>query len=155
MFDPVQTLIVNTLRANEKIIMDGQYDVDGGETFRVSFVAKSPAPNNQADIDLSAVFAAFPEGFAIQRIADLTHTMVRLPVTIGGHSEECRGTFLLTVTKANWLKGTDGPVGAHGVEDVASDMSIEDVVARYSKLPEHKRKQFITSAKLLLKGLAL
>lgn len=155
MFDPVQTLIVNTLRANAKIIMDGQYDVDGGETFRISFVAKSPAPNNQADIDLSAVFAAFPEGFAIQRIADLTHTMVRLPVTVGGHSEECRGTFLLTVTKANWQKGTDGPVGAHGVEDVASDMSIEDVVARYSKLPEHKRKQFITSAKLLLKGLAL
>lgn len=162
MFDPIQTLVVNTLRANEKIIMDGQYDVNGGETFRVSFIAKSPAPNNQADIDLTEVFASFPEGFAVQRIADLSHTMVRLPVTIGGHKEECRGTFLLTVTKANWQQGDDGVSGKEGryaeddnvVED-ENDLGLADIIARYNKLPELKKKQFTASARLLLKGLAL
>lgn len=149
MFDPIQTLVVNTLRANEKIIMDGQYDVDSGETFRVSFVAKCPAPNNQADIDLSDVFAAFPDGFAVQRIANLSHTMVRLPVSIGGYKEECRGTFMLTVTKANWQKGTEGTQGEGSV------LSIEDIVAEYSKLPEHQRKQFLNAATSFLSGLAL
>ena len=162
MFDPIQTVVVNTLRANEKIIMDGQYDVNGGETFRVSFVVKSPAPGNQADIDLSAVFESFPEGFAVQRIADLSHTMVRLPVSIGGHKEECRGTFLLTVTKANWQQGDNGVSGQEGryveddnvVED-ENDLGLSDIIDRYNKLPELKKKQFTAAARLLLKGLAL
>lgn len=159
MFDPIQTVVINTLRATEKIIMDGQYDVNGGETFRVSFVVKSPAPGNQADIDLSAVFASFPDGFAVQRIADLSHTMVRLPVSIGGHKEECRGTFLLTATKANWLQGDSGVSGQEGQDDNViedeNDLGLSDIIARYNKLPELKKKQFTASARLLLKGLAL
>lgn len=156
--DPIFKLITDTLRANDKIIMDGQYDVDGGETFRVSFVAKSPAPNNQADIDLSAVFASFPEGFAVQRIANLNHTMVRLPVALGEQREECRGTFVLTVTKANWLKGQDGhqdDPGKPGTQGPAGELSIDDILEKYRKLPENKQRQFVNAAKLLLKGLAL
>lgn len=164
MFDPLNTLIVNTLRAHPKIIMDGQYDVDGGVTFLVSFVAKSPAPNNQADIDLTVAFDAFPDGFAVQRIADLNHTIVRNPVGIDGRStEEVRGTFRLTATKANWQKGDDGVAGREGhyvdseenvVED-ENDLGLADIIARYNKLPELKKKQFTASARLLLKGLAL
>ncbi|WAK44300.1 hypothetical protein [Erwinia phage vB_Ea_2910A] len=163
MFDPLHTLIVNTLRANPKIIMDGQYDVDGGETFIVSFVAKSPAPNNQADIDLTAVFDAFPDGFAVQRIADLNHTVVRIPTAVPGRiKEEFRGTFRLTVTKANWQKGDDGVAGQEGhyvddenVVDDENDLGLADILDRYSKLPELKKKQFTAAARLLLKGLAL
>ncbi|QZE58385.1 hypothetical protein pEaSNUABM40_00169 [Erwinia phage pEa_SNUABM_40] len=163
MFDPVQTVIVNTLRANEKVLMDGQYDVNGGETFRVNFVLKSPAPGNKADIDLSTVFASYPDGFAVQRIADLNHTMVRLPVTIGGHKEECRGSFLLTVTKANWQKGDTGVAGQEGryvddeenVVDDENDIGLADIIDRYNKLPDLKKKQFTAAARLLLKGLAL
>lgn len=151
MFDPLNTLIVNTLRANPKIIMDGQYDVDGGETFIVSFVAKSPAPNNQANIDLTAVFDAFPDGFAVQRIADLNHTVVRLPTAVTGRiKEEIHGTFRLTATKANWQKGDD-----ENVVDDENDLSLADIIDRYSKLPELKKKQFTAAARLLLKGLAL
>ena len=163
MFDPLNTLIVNTLRANPKILMEGQYDVDGGETFIVSFVAKSPAPNNQADIDLTSVFDAFPDGFAVQRIADLNHTVVRVPVDVTGRiNEEVRGTFRLTVTKANWQKGDDGAAGQEGhyvddenVVDDENDLGLADIIARYNKLPELKKKQFTASARLLLKGLAL
>lgn len=160
MFDPLHTLIVNTLRANPKIIMDGQYDVDGGETFIVSFVAKSPAPNNQANIDLTAVFDAFPDGFAVQRIADLNHTVVRLPTAVTGRiKEEIHGTFRLTATKANWQKGDDGVAGQkdddENVVDDENDLSLADIIDRYSKLPELKKKQFTAAARLLLKGLAL
>ncbi|QZE57376.1 hypothetical protein MPK71_gp167 [Erwinia phage pEa_SNUABM_1] len=164
MFDPLYTLIVNTLRANEKIIFDGQYDVEGGETFSVPFVAKSPAPDNKADVELSEVFAQFPDGFAVQRIANLEHTKVRKPVGLSTRfTEEYQGTFLLTVTKANWQKGDDGVSGQEGryvddeenvVED-ENDLGLADIIARYNKLPELKKKQFTASARLLLKGLAL
>lgn len=153
MFDPLYQLIANTLRANPKVIFDGQYDVDGGQTFTVSFTAKHPAPNNQADLDLSEVFAAFPYGFAIQRLANINHTTVRLPVS--GHdrvTEEQRGSFLLTVTKANWVKGLDGePV----VSDCADEDSLDDILQRYRKLPEAKQKIFIKFARTFLKGVAL
>lgn len=165
MFDPLYTLIVNTLRANEKILFDGQYDVEGGETFSVPFVAKAPAPDNKADVDLSEVFAQFPDGFAVQRIANLEQTKVRTPVGGPGNrfTEEYRGTFLLTVTKANWQKGDDGVAGQEGhyvdddenvVED-ENDIGLADILDRYSKLPELKKKQFTAAARLLLKGLAL
>lgn len=163
MFDPLHTLIVNTLRANPKIIMDGQYGVEGGETFIVSFVAKAPAPNNQADIDLTSVFGAFPDGFAVQRVADLNHTVVRNPVDVSGRStEQVQGTFRLTVTKANWQKGDDGATGKEGcyaddenvVED-ENDLGLADIIDLYSKLPDLKKKQFTAAARLLLKGLAL
>lgn len=163
MFDPLNTLIVNTLRANPKILMDGQYDVDGGETFLVSFVAKAPAPNNQADIDLTAAFDAFPDGFAVQRIDGLNHTVVRMPVDVHGrNTEEVRGTFRLTVTKANWQKGDNGVAGQEGnyvddenvVED-ENDIGLADIIDRYSKLPDLKKKQFTAAARLLLKGLSL
>ena len=153
MFAPLYQLIANTLRANPKVIFDGQYDVDGGQTFTVSFTAKKPAPNNQADLDLSAVFEAFPDGFAIQRLANINHTTVRLPVV--GHdrvTEEQRGSFLLTVTKANWVKGLDGePV----VGDCADEDSLDDIIQRYRKLPEAKQKIFIKFARTFLKGVAL
>ena len=157
MFDPLNTLIVNTLRANPKIIMDGQYDVDGGETFLVSFVAKSPAPNNQADIDLTAAFDAFPDGFAVQRIDGLNHTVVRQPVSAHGrNTEEIHGTFRLTVTKANWQKGDDGVAGQEGnYVDDENVIGLADIIDRYNKLPDLKKKQFTAAARLLLKGLAL
>ncbi|UAW96658.1 hypothetical protein pEaSNUABM22_00171 [Erwinia phage pEa_SNUABM_22] len=153
MFDPLHTLICNTLRANKKIIFDGQYDVDGGITFRVSFTAKNPAPNNEADIDLTEVFAQFPDGVAIQRIADIEHTKVRVPVGGPGErvADEVRGTFLLTVTKANWHKGE---VGVVSPVDLTEDDSLEDIIQRYRKLPEAKQKIFIKFARTFLKGVA-
>lgn len=155
MFDPLYQLIANTLRANPKVIFDGQYDVDGGQTFTISFTAKKPAPNNQADLDLSAVFEAFPDGFAIQRLANINHTAVRVPVV--GHNrvtEEIHGSFLLTVTKANWVKGLDGePVVKQS--DCADDDSLDDIIQRYRKLPEAKQKIFIKFARTFLKGVAL
>jgi len=154
--DPIFKLITDTLRANDKIIYDGQYDVEGGETFRVTFVAKSPAPDNKADIDLSEVFAQFPDGIAIQRIANIEHTKVRNPVGGPGGRivEEYRGTFLLTVTKANWMKGELGTIESVHLS-TGEDASLEDILQRYRKLPQNKQRQFLTSARLLLKGLAL
>lgn len=157
MFDPLYNVLISTLRSNDKIIFDGQYDVGGGEHFRVNFHLKSPAPGNKAEIDLSPIFESYPDGFAVQRISDIDHTAVRMPVDISGKQrEEIRGTFLLVVTKANWNKGTDGVSGS-GENAVAdeNDLSLTEIIDRYSKLPEHKRKQFVTAAKLLLKGLAL
>lgn len=153
--DMISKLIADTLRANPKIIFDGQYDVEGGETFRVSFVAKAPAPDNKADIDLSAVFEQFPDGVAIQRIADIDHTKVRNPTGLGGSRvmDEYRGTFLLTVTKANWQKGEIGTI-----DDIHLSMdedSLEDIIQRYRKLPEAKQKIFIKFARTFLKGVAL
>lgn len=156
MFDPLYQLIANTLRANPKVIFDGQYDVDGGQTFTISFTAKKPAPNNQADLDLSAVFEAFPDGFAIQRLANINHTAVRVPVA--GHNrvtEEIHGSFLLTVTKANWVKGLDGGPVVVKQSDCADEDSLDDIIQRYRKLPEAKQKIFIKFARTFLKGVAL
>lgn len=156
MFDPLYQLIANTLRANPKVIFDGQYDVDGGQTFTISFTAKKPAPNNQADLDLSAVFEAFPDGFAIQRLANINHTAVRVPVV--GHNrvtEEIHGSFLLTVTKANWVKGLDGEPVVVKQSDCADEDSLDDIIQRYRKLPEAKQKIFIKFARTFLKGVAL
>lgn len=153
MFDPVYVPIVNTLRANPKIIFDGQYDIEGGQTFRVNFTAKMPAPGNQADIDLSEVFESFPDGIAVQRIADITHTKIRLPV--GGERsrpiEEVRGDFLLTVTKANWLRGNLGKIDV----SVTIEPSIQDVVTQFNNLSEQGQSQFLSAARLLLKGLSI
>lgn len=156
MFDPLYQLIANTLRANPKVIFDGQYDVDGGQTFTISFTAKKPAPNNQADLDLSAVFEAFPDGFAIQRLANINHTAVRVPVA--GHNrvtEEIHGSFLLTVTKANWVKGLDGEPVVVKQSDCTDEDSLDDIIQRYRKLPEAKQKIFIKFARTFLKGVAL
>lgn len=153
--DPIFKLITDTLRAHDNIIFDGQYDVEGGESFRVQFVAKSPAPDNKADIDLSSVFTQFPDGFAVQRIADIDYTKVRNPVGgAGGRSmEEYRGTFLLTVTKANWQKGEVGTI--EGVHLTTDEDSLEDIIQRCRKLPEAKQKIFIKFARTFLKGIAL
>lgn len=153
--DPIFKLINDTLRAHDNIIFDGQYDIEGGEVFRVQFVAKSPAPDNKADIDLSAVFAQFPDGFAVQRIADIDHTKVRNPVGGPGNRsvDEHRGTFLLTVTKANWLKGEVGTV--ESIHLTTDEDSLEDIIRRYRKLPEAKQKIFIKFARTFLKGVAL
>ncbi|AWY08440.1 hypothetical protein HOT49_gp168 [Erwinia phage vB_EamM_Alexandra] len=155
--DPIFKLITDTLRAHDNIIFDGQYDVEGGETFRVQFVAKSPAPDNKADIDLSAVFAQFPDGFAVQRVADIDHTKVRSPVGGPGNRavDEHRGTFLLTVTKANWQAGEEGVVGSDPEANPVEDDSLEDIIQRYRKLPEAKQKIFIKFARTFLKGVAL
>lgn len=156
MFDPLYQLIANTLRANPKVIFDGQYDVDGGQTFTISFTAKKPAPNNQADLDLNAVFEAFPDGFAIQRLANINHTAVRVPVA--GHNrvtEEIHGSFLLTVTKANWVKGLDGEPVVVKQSDCIDEDSLDDIIQRYRKLPEAKQKIFIKFARTFLKGVAL
>ncbi|QYW03132.1 hypothetical protein pEaSNUABM13_00173 [Erwinia phage pEa_SNUABM_13] len=151
--DPLYQLIAYTMRQDGKIAFDGNNSTEDGETFTVSMEAKIPAPDNMAHIDLAEVFAAYPEGFSVQAIYDIS-TISTTP----DRTRACdvvRATFKMRVTKTNVLKGIDGIEGDRGTDSyVGNEKEVQDLLREYAKLPDDKRKQFVKTATILLRGLS-
>lgn len=151
--DPLYQLIAHTLRQDVKIVFDGNNSTEDGETFTISMEAKIPAPGNTAYLNLDEVFASYPEGFSVQAIYDISTIS-----TITDRPRACdvvRATFKMRVTKTNVLKGIDGIEGDLGTEsDLVDEKEVRDMLSEYAKLPEDKRKQFVKTATILLRGLS-
>ncbi len=156
LFDPLLSLISNTLREHPNIIFDGTQSDSYGESFYISFIAKMPAPGNKANIDLDNVFAQYPDGFAVQSISDLEYTKVTLPDDVPNLPplEEVRGTFTLRVTKANWLKGEVGVIDGITLT-TGSVVTLDDAFAKCRELPEDKQQIMIDQVMLTLKAFGI
>lgn len=140
MSDSLITFLYETLSATEKVTFSHQQKDDSyGIEYTVHFEAKAPAPDNKAVIDLSEIFAAFPNGFVIESITDLNSVRNRM-----AYGHVFNGTFKLRVT---------APVDDVEPQPVPETF-VDDALANFRTLPPEKQTIFIESVNALLKGLS-